>query len=74
MNMLISMLSTSVLFCSFSNHCIGVCGTRSLTNREISLIALDRFQGKIAQTWDSDEKAYAIVLPLCNSLRARASV
>ncbi len=66
-----NMLSPSVLFCSFCNQCMGECGTRGLTNREFSLIALDRFQGKIAQTWDSDEKACAIALLLCNSLRAR---
>ena len=50
---------------------MGVYGSRDLTNREITLIALDRFQGKIAQTWDSNKKV-AIVLLLCNSLRARA--
>ena len=71
---LMNMLSTSVLFCSFSNQCMGVCGTRGLTNREFILIALVRFQEKIAQTWDSGEKVCAIVLILCNSLRARASV
>ncbi len=71
---LMNMLSPSVLFCSFSNQCVGVCVTRSLTTREFSLIVLDRFQGKIAQTWDFDEKAGAIVVLLCNSLRARASV
>ncbi len=71
---LLNMLSTSVLYCSFSTHCMSVCDTRGLTNREFTLIALDRFRGKIAQTWDSDEKACAIVLLLCNSLRARAFV
>ncbi len=71
---LMNMLTTSVLFCSFSNKCMGVGGTKGLTNREFSLIVLGRFQGKIAQTLDSDEKACAIVLFLCNSLRARASV
>ena len=69
-----NMLSTFVLFYLFSNHYMGVCGTRGLTNRKFSLIALGQFQGKIAQTWDSDEKACAIVLLLCNSLRVCASV
>ncbi len=68
---LINMLSNSVLFCSFSNQYMGVCGTRGPLNREFSLIALDWFQGKIAQTWDSDETACTIVLLLCNFLRAR---
>ncbi len=44
---LMNKLSTSVLFCSFSNQCMGVCDTRSLTNREFSLFAFDRFQRKI---------------------------
>ncbi len=38
---------------------------------EFTLIALARFQEKIAQTWDSDKKVCAIVLILCNSLCAR---
>ena len=69
-----NMLLTFVLIYSFSNHFLGVYGTRGLTNREITLIALAQFQGKIAQTWDSDEKVCVIVLLLCNSLRTRASV
>ena len=68
------MLSTFVLFYSFSNHFMGVYGTRGLTNREFILITLARFSRKIAQTWDSDKKVCAIVLLLCKSLRARASV
>ncbi len=67
---LMNMLSTVVLFYLFSNHLMGVYGTRGLTNREFILIALARFQMKIAQTWDFDKKACAIVLLLCNSLRA----
>ena len=68
---LMNMLSTFVLLFSFSNHFLGVYGSRGLTNREFTLITLARFQGKIAQTWDSDKKVCAIVLLLCNSLRAR---
>ncbi len=71
---LMNMLSTFVLFYSFSNQFMGVHGTRGLTNREFTQIAVARFQGKIAQTWDSGKKVCAIVLLLCNSLRARASV
>ena len=68
------MLSTFVLFYSFSHHFMGVHGTKGLTNREFFLIALAQFPEKIAQTWDSDKKVCAIVLILCNSLRARSSV
>ena len=68
------MLSAFVLFYSFPNHHMGVYGTRGLTNREFILIALVQFQGKIAQTWDSNGNVCAIVLFLCNSLRVRASV
>ncbi len=71
---LMNMLLTFVLIYSFSNHFLGVYGTRGLTNRKITIIALARFQGKIAQTLDSDKKVCAFVLLLCNSLRARASV
>ncbi len=71
---LMNMLSTFVLFYPFFHHLMGVHGTRGLTDREFTLIALARFQEKIAQTWDSDKNVCAIVLILCNSLRARASV
>ena len=67
---LMNMLLTFVLFYSFFNHFMGVNGTYwGLTNREFTLIVLARFQGKIAQTWDSDKKVCEIVLILlCNSL------
>ena len=50
---------------------MGVYGTRGLTNREFTLIVLARFQGKIAQTWDSDKKVCAIVSFVQFSSRAR---
>ncbi len=60
-----------MLFYTFSNQFMGVYGTRGLTNREFKLLVLARFEGKIAQTLDFDKKkACAIVLLLCNSLRA----
>ncbi len=46
---------------------MGVYGTKGRTNREFTLVALARFHGKIAQTWDYDKKVCAIVLLLCNS-------
>ncbi len=69
-----NMLSTFVLFYTFSYHFMGVHGTRGLTNREFTLIALAQLREKIAQTLDSDKKVCAIVLILCNSLHPRASV
>ncbi len=60
--LLMDMLLAFVFFYSFSNHFMGVYGTRGLKNREFTLIALARFQGKIAQTWDSDKNVCAIVL------------
>ncbi len=71
---LMNMLSAFVLPYSFSNHFMGVYDTRGLTNNEFTPIALARFQGKMAQTLDSNKKVCAIVLLLCNSLRARVSV
>ena len=69
-----NMLSTSVLFYIFPHHFMGEHGTRGLTKREFTLIALSRFQKKIAQTWGSDKKVGAIVLIFCNSLLVRRSV
>ncbi len=51
--------------------CLPLKPTRGLSNSEFILISLARFPGKIAQTWDPDEKVCAIVLLFCNSLRTR---